>query len=175
MTCPTETPGEGLMAGSPPSCPTGPWALPSPWVFPHPASAWHTPLEEATESRLAAGGLPDTVMSWEGRAQPLPWSRGALGPSGGWGHHRGVAQMTAKGRDGAVGLVRRAQPLGRPWWLSGKDSACQCRRHKFSPWSGKILYSSEQLSPCTTATESVPWGAGPPLHLETRRPSVAKH
>ena len=28
-----------------------------------------------------------------------------------------------------------------PWWLSGKESACQCRRHRrrgFDPWVGKI-------------------------------------
>ena len=28
-----------------------------------------------------------------------------------------------------------------PWWLRGKESACQCRRHKtlgFSPWVGKV-------------------------------------
>ena len=25
-----------------------------------------------------------------------------------------------------------------PWWLSGKESACQCRRHGFDPWVGKI-------------------------------------
>ena len=24
------------------------------------------------------------------------------------------------------------------WWLSGKESACQCRRHGFNPWIGKI-------------------------------------
>ena len=24
------------------------------------------------------------------------------------------------------------------WWLSGKESICQCRRHVFGPWSGKI-------------------------------------
>ena len=30
-----------------------------------------------------------------------------------------------------------------PWWLSDKESACQCRRHKrcgFGPWVGKILW-----------------------------------
>ena len=27
---------------------------------------------------------------------------------------------------------------GLPWWLSGKESACQCRRHGFNPWVGKI-------------------------------------
>ena len=28
-----------------------------------------------------------------------------------------------------------------PWWLSGTESACQCRRHRicgFDPWVGKI-------------------------------------
>ena len=25
-----------------------------------------------------------------------------------------------------------------PWWLSGKESACQCRRHEFYPWVRKI-------------------------------------
>ena len=24
------------------------------------------------------------------------------------------------------------------WWLSGKESACQCRRHRFDPWVDKI-------------------------------------
>ena len=28
-----------------------------------------------------------------------------------------------------------------PWWLSGKDSACQCRRHGFNPWVRKIPWS----------------------------------
>ena len=27
---------------------------------------------------------------------------------------------------------------GLPRWLSGKESACQCRRHRFDPWMGKI-------------------------------------
>ena len=28
---------------------------------------------------------------------------------------------------------------GLPWWRSGKESACQCRRHGFEdPWSRKI-------------------------------------
>ena len=25
-----------------------------------------------------------------------------------------------------------------PWWLSSKESACQCRRPRFCPWVGKI-------------------------------------
>ena len=27
---------------------------------------------------------------------------------------------------------------GLPWWLSGKESGCQCRRRGFDPWVGKI-------------------------------------
>jgi len=28
--------------------------------------------------------------------------------------------------------------IGLPRWLSGKESACQCRRHRFDPWVRKI-------------------------------------
>ena len=39
---------------------------------------------------------------------------------------------------------------GDSWWLSGKGSTYQCRRHGYNPWSGKIPRGAEQLSPCTT-------------------------
>ena len=39
--------------------------------------------------------------------------------------------------------------LGLPWWLSHKESACQRRGHGFDPWSGKISYAAEPLSPRT--------------------------
>jgi len=29
---------------------------------------------------------------------------------------------------------------GIPRWLSGKESACQCRRCRLDPWVGKILW-----------------------------------
>ena len=32
---------------------------------------------------------------------------------------------------------------GLPWWLSGKESTCQCRRHGFNPWVGQILWRRE--------------------------------
>ena len=38
---------------------------------------------------------------------------------------------------------------GLPWWLSGKESAYQCRGHGFDPWYGTIPHALEQLSPCT--------------------------
>ena len=42
-------------------------------------------------------------------------------------------------------------------FLGGPDgkSACQCRRHRFHPWSGKIPHAAEQLSPSTATIEPV--------------------
>ena len=47
----------------------------------------------------------------------------------------------------------KGQIRGLPWWLSGKESACQCKGHRFDPWSRKIPHASEQLSPRATITE----------------------
>ena len=33
---------------------------------------------------------------------------------------------------------KNSQIKGAPWWLSGKESACQCGRRMFDPWVGKI-------------------------------------
>ena len=38
-------------------------------------------------------------------------------------------------------------PPGLPWWFSGKQSPCQCRRHRFDAWSGKNPHAEGQLSP----------------------------
>ena len=37
--------------------------------------------------------------------------------------------------------------VGLPWWLSGEESTCQCRGHRFGPWSKKISHATGQLSP----------------------------
>ena len=42
-----------------------------------------------------------------------------------------------------IGVVTLKAPKDElPWWLSGKESACQCRRHRFDPsvqisWRGE--------------------------------------
>ena len=36
--------------------------------------------------------------------------------------------------------------MGLPWWLRGKEFACQCRRHRFDPWFGKIPWRRKQQS-----------------------------
>ena len=33
-----------------------------------------------------------------------------------------------------------------PWWLSGTESTCQCRRQGLYPWSRKIPHAAEQPS-----------------------------
>ena len=38
---------------------------------------------------------------------------------------------------------------GFPQWLSGKESTCWCRKHRFDPWSGKIPQAAGQRRPCT--------------------------
>ena len=43
--------------------------------------------------------------------------------------------------------------LELPWWLNGKESVCQCRRHAFNPLSRKIPYTVTQRSACTTTIE----------------------
>ena len=70
---------------------------------------------------------------------------------------------------------------GLPRWLSGKESACQCRRHGFDPWVGKIPWRGAwQPTPVFLPGKSYgqrslvdysPWGhkgAGDDLASKTR-------
>ena len=60
------------------------------------------------------------------------------------------------------------QLLGLPRWVSGKESACHCRRHEFDPWLRKIPWRREwQPTPVTLPGKShgqrslagySPWG-----------------
>ena len=58
----------------------------------------------------------------------------------------------------SLSVALRIQTSGLPWWRSGWESACQCRGHRFEPWSGKIPHAAEQLGPWATITE--------PAHVE---------
>ena len=46
-----------------------------------------------------------------------------------------------------------------PWWLSGKESACQWRRYGFDPWAGKIPWRKKwQPTPAGSQREELrPW------------------
>ena len=45
--------------------------------------------------------------------------------------------------------------MGLTVWLINEESICQCRRHGFNPWSGKMPHALEPLSPRASAVESV--------------------
>ena len=47
--------------------------------------------------------------------------------------------------------------LGLPGWLSGKESACQCRRHRFHPWVGKVPWR-RKLQPTPVFLPGKPHG-----------------
>ena len=49
-------------------------------------------------------------------------------------------------------------------WHSGKESACQCRRHKrhrFNPWVGKIPWSRKWQPTPVVLLEKIPWREEP--------------
>ena len=46
--------------------------------------------------------------------------------------------LNGSGHHYMLSCHNRSLQLRLPWWLSGKESACQCRRHRFSLWVGKI-------------------------------------
>ena len=54
-----------------------------------------------------------------------------------------VPRMRNPVKNGSRGTSRVAHWMG----------VCQCRRHRFKPWSRKIPHASGQLSPCATTTE----------------------
>jgi len=55
---------------------------------------------------------------------------------------------------GAVGDTKMNK-MRLLWWLSGKESTCQGREHRFELWSGKIPHDTKQLSPCTVTAGAV--------------------
>ena len=56
-----------------------------------------------------------------------------------------------------INLLKTAYPR-LPRWLSGKESACQCRRPRFDPGRSHM-----PRSPCATSTEPVLWSREPQL------------
>ena len=63
---------------------------------------------------------------------------------------------------------------GLLWWLSGKESACQCRRHGLDPWVGTIpwrrkwqpapLFLPEKLHGQSSLASYSPLGSKPLRH-----------
>ena len=93
-----------------------------------------------------------------------------------------LRQKTAKPKS----LKRKAE--GLPWWLTGKESTYQSRRHGFDPWSRKIPHAPvpqlfslcsrtwelQLLSPCTLGpvlcNKRTHWNEKPVPHSERVAP-----
>ena len=63
--------------------------------------------------------------------------------------------VVINGQRKAKELQEESEEEGFPGGSVVKESTCQCRRHRFDPWSGKIPHVLEQLSLCATTIEPV--------------------
>ena len=61
--------------------------------------------------------------------------------------------------------IRLAPVLGLPWWLSDKESTCQCRRHGLNPWAGSLTQEDplekEMATHSSILAWEVPWTKEP--------------
>ena len=48
-----------------------------------------------------------------------------------------------------------------PWWLSGKESACQCRRCEFDPWAREDPLEKEMATHSSIPAWEIPWTEEP--------------
>ena len=48
-----------------------------------------------------------------------------------------------------------------PWWFSSKESACQCQRHGFNPWIGKLPLEKETATYFSILAWGIPWTEEP--------------
>ena len=75
-----------------------------------------------------------------------------------WNHKQPqIAKTTLKKKRSGIFTVSNIKITSK-WDLSGGTvvkNTCQCRGHGFDPWSRKIPYAMEQISPCATTTEPV--------------------
>ena len=52
-------------------------------------------------------------------------------------------------------------PRGLPWWLSGEEPACQCKRFGFDPWVGKIPLEKKMTTCSSILAWEIPWTEEP--------------
>jgi len=57
--------------------------------------------------------------------------------------------------------LRFSQVSPIPWWLSSKESTCQCRRHGFDPWIGKITVENKMATQSSILAWEIPWEEEP--------------
>ena len=92
-------------------------------------------------------------MQWKKKWQPTPVF--SPGESQGqrnlvdchlWGHTESdTTEVTYQKEQQLLILEVYCNTEGLPRWLSGKESACQCRRYRFDPWVGMISWRRKWL------------------------------
>ena len=126
------------------------------------------PMNRSPPGSSVHGILQERIMEWvaipfsRGSSQPRDWAQ-VSGIAGGFFTIWATWETMVKLREthfisgakegfsqkGHLSWVEK-QLLGLPQWLNGKESACQCGRQVFDPWSGKITHGVGQLSLCAT-------------------------
>ena len=116
------------------------------------------------------------VIPWRTlREQAVPSAQWVwLSPSSVWCQSgKGYLLCSQRGKD--IPKLREAElrvylTLRLPWWSSDSKSTCQCRRHGFDLWSGKILHAADQLNRRVPQLQSLcsVWARGPQLTETTR-------
>ena len=104
------------------------------------------------------GSIPDLgKSSREGNGNPLQYSCLAIPTDRGgwWATVHVVTQSQTQQSNWTAAIIYSSR--GLPWWLSGKESTCQCRRYQFEPWSQKIPWrrKSHSLHGHTMKTHSM--------------------
>ena len=67
-------------------------------------------------------------------------------------------------KDGAwhtVAFQCKGTDEGLPWWLSGEESACQCRRCRFDPWGWEDPLEEEMATHSSILAPEITWTEGP--------------
>ena len=81
-----------------------------------------------TTTKSYKEGIP-----WQSSGQDLACLVHCQGPGSILGQRADIPQAMWSGQK-----KKKKKNPDRPWWFSGKESACQWRRHRSDPWYGKI-------------------------------------
>ena len=105
--------------------------------------------DEVRQRNLPSWGeleLTLKMSSWEQKKERRQAGKGFEAPLS--------TQFNSKAREFHA-LINLKKIVGFPWCLSGKESTCQHRRHRFDSQPGKISHATEAWSLCITTIEPV--------------------
>ena len=123
-------------------------------------------LQQATRKAEWQGERLET-LTWEwGVSRHLPPVLAPLKPAQRSGKRR--LKASTKLQCGSRAFLNTLQETGMtikltglPWWLRGKEQACQFRRRGFSPWVGTIPWRRKWQLNSSILTWRIPWTEEP--------------